>query len=139
MSLFHPSGTHLLAGTSRGSLLLFALSPDGERGGRLVQRVHLGAITPVREMAFDGAGRNLVVNSSDRAIRVYSVLSGRAAAAAAGEEAEENPVRLADAASYKFQDLVNRTPWNGIGFSGDSDYVYAGERCVAVCSRMCTC
>jgi COMPASS component SWD1 len=27
---------------------------------------------------------------------------------------------------HRFQDLVNRTPWNGIGFSGDGEYVYAG-------------
>jgi COMPASS component SWD1 len=28
--------------------------------------------------------------------------------------------------SHKFQDLVNRTPWRGIGFSGDGEYVYGG-------------
>ncbi|PWN48279.1 WD40 repeat-like protein [Violaceomyces palustris] len=27
---------------------------------------------------------------------------------------------------HKFQDLVNRTPWNGVGFSGDSEYVMGG-------------
>lgn len=29
-------------------------------------------------------------------------------------------------ALHRFQDLVNRTPWLGIGFSGDSEYVFGG-------------
>ena len=27
---------------------------------------------------------------------------------------------------HRFQDLVNRTPWNAIGFSGDGEYVMGG-------------
>lgn len=27
---------------------------------------------------------------------------------------------------HRFQDLVNRTPWSGIGFSGDGEYVFGG-------------
>lgn len=29
-------------------------------------------------------------------------------------------------ALHRFQDLVNRTPWRGIGFSGDGEYVFGG-------------
>ena len=28
--------------------------------------------------------------------------------------------------SHKFQDLVNRTPWNGCGFSRDGEYIIGG-------------
>ena len=51
-----------------------------------------------------------MVNTNDRAVRILSVTrSGR----------ELGVV-------HKFQDLVNRTPWNGVGFSGDSEYVVGG-------------
>lgn len=29
-------------------------------------------------------------------------------------------------ALHRFQDLINRTPWLGIGFSGDGEYVFGG-------------
>lgn len=28
---------------------------------------------------------------------------------------------------HRFQDLVNRTPWNGCGFSRDGEYIIGGE------------
>jgi COMPASS component SWD1 len=28
---------------------------------------------------------------------------------------------------HKFLDLINRTTWNGVGFSGDGDFVIGGR------------
>ena len=52
----------------------------------------------------------MVISSTDRAIRTFQVspLTGVL-----------NPI-------HRFQDLVNRTPWHAVGFSGDSEYVMGG-------------
>ena len=52
----------------------------------------------------------MVISSSDRAIRTFQVspLTGVL-----------NPI-------HRFQDLVNRTPWHAVGFSGDGEYVMGG-------------
>lgn len=53
---------------------------------------------------------NLILNSSDRALRVLTV----------------SPQTGALAPIHRFQDLVNRTPWHAVGFSGDGEYVFGG-------------
>lgn len=56
------------------------------------------------------AHSNLILNSSDRALRVLTV----------------SPQTGALAPIHRFQDLVNRTPWHAVGFSGDGEYVFGG-------------
>lgn len=60
-----------------------------------------------------------MVNSNDRSIRVLSV-----------DVVDNNQTRPLPSIRltliHRFQDQVNRTPWSGIGFSGDGEYVYAG-------------
>lgn len=53
---------------------------------------------------------NLILNSTDRALRVLTV----------------SPQTGALAPIHRFQDLVNRTPWHAVGFSGDGEYVLGG-------------
>lgn len=77
---------------------------------RLVQaRIRVGT-SGIRQLAFDASGRGLVLSSSDRALRVLNV----------------SPATGALAPIHRFQDLVNRTPWHAIGFSGDGDFVMGG-------------
>lgn len=109
---FHPSGAYIVAGTTRGDLLVFHAARDT---GRLLARVNISGSSAVREIAFDRSGRNLVVNSNDRSIRVVAV-----------ETSHTPKLHVQLHVVHRFQDLVNRTPWNGIGFSGDGEYVYAG-------------
>lgn len=52
----------------------------------------------------------MVISSSDRAIRTFQV----------------SPLTGALIPVHRFQDLVNRTPWHAVGFSGDSEYVMGG-------------
>ncbi len=54
--------------------------------------------------------RTLVMSATDRALRVLLV----------------SPVTGGLTPTHRFQDLVNRTPWNAIGFSGDGEYVMGG-------------
>lgn len=53
---------------------------------------------------------NLILNSTDRALRVLTA----------------SPQTGALAPIHRFQDLVNRTPWHAVGFSGDGEYVFGG-------------
>lgn len=68
----------------------------------------------MRQLAFDAAGRCVVVNLNDRTLRTYLVLR---------DEPQES---ISLSPQHKFQDLVSRTPWSGVSFSGDSDYVMGG-------------
>jgi COMPASS component SWD1 len=64
----------------------------------------------LRPERYELTTRNMVISSSDRAIRTFQVspLTGVL-----------NPI-------HRFQDLVNRTPWHAVGFSGDGEYVMGG-------------
>lgn len=61
--------------------------------------------------------------SNDRVIRVYAVNEAALYAQAVGEEAHLQDLLIPQ---HRFQDLVNRTPWNAIRFSNDGEYVVAG-------------
>lgn len=52
----------------------------------------------------------MIVSSTDRALRVLTV----------------QPLTGLLTPLHRFQDLVNRTPWHAIGFSGDGEYVMGG-------------
>lgn len=109
---FHPSGSYILAGTTRGEILAFSVI----HGCRLISRINAAGSSAIREIAFDRSGRGLVVNSNDRSIRVLSV----------EVDPSDSLPTLRLAVIHRFVDQVNRTPWSGIGFSGDGEYVYAG-------------
>lgn len=79
----------------------------------MVSRANVSGSSSIRQIALDRSGRSAVVNSNDRSIRVISL-------------AQQTPSSLQLAVTHRFQDQVNRTPWSGIGFSGDGEYVYAG-------------
>lgn len=67
----------------------------------------------IRQLTFDTAGRHLVVNLNDRTLRTLDV-----------SEKEDEPLNFIQ--RHKFQDLVGRTPWSGIAFSSDGEYVMGG-------------
>lgn len=65
-----------------------------------------------------------MIASNDRMIRVYSVdESAFYTYVLSGGGCEPPNVLIAQ---HRFQDLVNRTPWNSVRFSNDGEYVVAG-------------
>ena len=62
--------------------------------------------------------RYLVTNSTDRTVRMHTI---------AADTDLDNLGGIVVTPVHKFQDLINRSPWNGIGFSGDGEYVIGGE------------
>lgn len=128
---FTPDGKRIAAGTSKGDVLIFDRLTK-----KIVQQVHTCS-SGIRELVFDRSGRcvslvcvilrldneltsscsTLVTNSNDRVVRLFTVTTRI-------EGNEEEALEITPL--HRFQDLVNRTPWLGIGFSGDSEYVFGG-------------
>lgn len=72
------------------------------------------ASSAIRQIAFDRHGRNLVLNLNDRSVRTFTVVEA------------ETGSPPAFVLKHKFQDMIGRTPWSGVAFSSDSEYVMGG-------------
>ncbi|KAJ9123879.1 hypothetical protein QFC22_000667 [Naganishia vaughanmartiniae] len=123
---FHPSGEWIYAGTSQGLLLVF-----DARTRWLVNRTRIST-TALKQIAFDRSGRYVVINSTDRAVRVMFVEHQEVTATQHASSPLNPTSELTRNLSrsevliiplHKFQDQVSRTPWNTVGFSGDAEYV----------------
>ncbi|RXK41961.1 hypothetical protein M231_00682 [Tremella mesenterica] len=99
-----PCGSRIYAGTTGG--LLLVIDPLSRY---VMNRIRV-ANSGIKQLTFDAMGRNIILSSTDRALRTLSVDSRTGALA---------PV-------HRFQDLINRTPWHAIAFSGDAEYVMGG-------------
>ena len=134
-AVFNPSGDLIYVGTSAGSVCVFDTQTKNV-GSTLLSNAHADAppqllrkesISPgnsIRHLSFHPKGTALVVNSSDRSIRLYYVDESGflSAGLAASSRHAHSPLTL----QHRFQDLVNRTPWNSAGFSHDGEFVVAG-------------
>jgi COMPASS component SWD1 len=138
-AIFSVQGNHIITGTSKGYLNIIET-----QSRRIIHSTKLssGLISLLR---LTTNGRALLVNSTDRIIRVVEIpdlsriqpSSGPLQANEAPKDAspsEPNPETLAEnihlPTSHKFQDLVNRLRWNHTAFShsattGTADYVAA--------------
>ncbi|ORX40967.1 WD40-repeat-containing domain protein [Kockovaella imperatae] len=101
---FSPCGSRIYAGSTQGELLIF------DPVTRTVINRYKVANASIRQIAFDSRGQTFVCSASDRAVRVLLI----------------SPTTGALTPTHRFQDLVNRTPWNSVGFSGDGEYVMGG-------------
>ncbi|KAJ9097602.1 hypothetical protein QFC21_004636 [Naganishia friedmannii] len=127
---FHPSGEWIYVGTSQGILLIF-----DARTRWLVHREKIST-TALKQIAFDRSGRYIVINSTDRAVRVMFVEHQESPAviiapSSATDFTSDFTSNLSRATVsivplHRFQDQVSRTPWNAVGFSGDAEYVMGG-------------
>jgi len=70
------------------------------------------AKSPIKGLALSKNGKHLLVNSTDRKIRLYDI-----------ESQGDRPRQQAK----HFEDRVNSNQWKCCGLSGDSDYVCAGS------------
>lgn len=111
---FTPDSRFIVAGTSKGVLLIF----DASTGELVDEQKVLSTTSGVKELAFDSAGRYLVVNCNDRALRVLSIST-------TSSQSDARP-SLSLTLLHRIQDMIQRTAWNNIGFSPSSDYIFAG-------------
>jgi COMPASS component SWD1 len=118
-AIFSVQGTHIITGTSKGYLNILETATR-----KIIHSTKLstGLISLLR---IDTSGRHLLVNSTDRIIRVVQLPDlSRILPSSIPSDAHPDdtlPESLAENISlptlHKFQDLVNRLRWNDCAFS----------------------
>lgn len=111
---FTPDSRHILAGTTKGTLLIF----DALSGQLLTTSSVLGTTSAVKELSFDTAGKFAVVNCNDRSLRILSI--------SITDDSSSTSSSLHLTQLHKVQDMIQRTPWVHPSFTPSSDYIFAG-------------
>jgi len=106
---FSSDGRWIIAGSSKGGVSVYDAST-----GTQANSWNQIASSAIRQISFDLHGRNMVVNLNDRSVRTFTV----------SEPGSDSPPEFV--AKHKFQDMISRTPWSGVAFSSDSEYVMGG-------------
>lgn len=93
----------------------------------------------------------MIVNSNDRVIRLISLSPFPPAPPSPPSPSSDDDEEMQEPEPYepppprparipyfeivhKFQDLVNRTPWNGCGFSSDGEHIMGGTSYLSISS-----
>lgn len=142
---FDPSGLYVLLGTLRGVLLVYSLVSR-----RIVHRIKLSSGASIKQICMSSLGQYLLINGSDRTMRVYGWTHSAAIATALQKYDTQSKAQLLhgelDDATWLdletewffnpssppltlwhlLQDLVNRCSFSTCTFSPDDDYVVGG-------------
>jgi len=111
VTVFTPSGKHIIAGTTKGWLNII----ETETGDIIyTTRLSPKALLLLRISA---SGRDLLINAADTIIRTVKLPDF------ADPRLDKDSIRLD--VEHKFQDVVNRLSWNHVAFSSNADYVMA--------------
>jgi COMPASS component SWD1 len=111
MTLFTPSGKHIIAGTNKGWLNIIETESHQVRYSF---RVTNNIIVYIR---LTPSGRDVVINSSDRIVRTLHLPD------LSDPKFDFDTLQLE--VEHKFQDLVQRLSWNHVSFSPTGEYVTA--------------
>lgn len=111
VTVFTPSGEHILAGTNKGWLNII----DTET--RQVQCSSRLTTNFIIYLRLTPSGRDVVVNSSDRIVRTLHLPDFT------DPNLDFENLRLE--VEHRFQDLVQRLSWNHVSFSPTGEYVTA--------------
>lgn len=111
MTLFTPSGEHIIAGTNKGWLNIIDTKTHEVRYS---YRVTNNIIVYIR---MTPSGRDVVINSSDRIVRTLQLPD------LSQSKVDFDTLQLE--VQHKFQDLVQRLSWNHVSFSPTGEYVTA--------------
>ncbi|BGP16354.1 hypothetical protein JCM10213_004895 [Rhodosporidiobolus nylandii] len=125
---FNPRGDLIYVGTSRGNIHIWDVLTK-----EWLWTEYIGVPSAIKHLEFNADGSALIINQNDRCIRYLALSASPPAPPSDDEEAAEfeppppRPSRIPYfEVQHKFQDLVNRTPWNGCGFSTDGEYIIGG-------------
>ena len=111
MTLFSPTGQHIIAGTNKGWLNIIDTETHQVRYSF---RVTTNIIVYIR---LTPSGRDVVLNSSDRIVRTLHLPD------LSDPKLDFDTLQLE--VEHKFQDLVQRLSWNHVSFSPTGEYVTA--------------
>lgn len=111
VTLFTPSGDHIIAGTNKGWLnIINATTHEMQYSYRVTNNI----IVLIR---LTQSGRDVVINSSDRIVRTLHLPDF------SDPKLDFDTLQLE--VEHKFQDLVQRLSWNHVTFSSTGEYVAA--------------
>ena len=111
VTVFTPSGKHLIAGTNKGWLNVIDVET-----AEIIYSTRLSS-KALLLLRITTSGRDLLVNAADTIIRTIKLPDF------ADPKVEQDNIRLE--VEHKFQDVVNRLSWNHVAFSSTGDYVMA--------------
>ena len=111
----------LFVGTNKGTVAIF--SPVT---GKLLSTLKVTPSSIVKQIVFSRSGLDMIINSSDRIIRLYSVESAEEEDKDEGLENEPEEIAPEIEAAGKFLDSVDRTQWFDCCISADGEYVVGG-------------
>ncbi|GAA5850393.1 hypothetical protein JCM8547_001861 [Rhodosporidiobolus lusitaniae] len=126
---FNPRGDLIYVGTSRGNLHIWDVQTK-----EWAWTEYIGVPSALKHLEFNYNGSAVIINQNDRCIRYLALSltppsppSDNEDGAADFEPPPSRPPRIPYfEVQHKFQDLVNRTPWNGCAFSPDGEYIIGG-------------
>lgn len=111
VTLFTPSGKHIIAGTTKGWLNIVEVETS-----EVIYSTRLSS-KALLLLRITASGRDLLVNAADTIIRTIKLPDF------ADPKLDKDSIRLE--VEHKFQDVVNRLSWNHVAFSSSGDYVMA--------------
>ncbi|VVT46144.1 uncharacterized protein SAPINGB_P001068 [Magnusiomyces paraingens] len=136
-AMFSPSGEYIITGTSRGSINII------RTGSPEVMYSKSISTSKIKSMALSPSGRLMVVNSSDRVIRLLAMPdmrypppdqngnhknneSGEGFSKDNDDGQEFANIQEWDIKTqHKFQDVVNRLQWNSVAIAPSAEYIIA--------------
>jgi COMPASS component SWD1 len=111
---FSPSGDYVFAGTNKGWINVISA-----KTGEIIASSKVSS-SIILLIQLNHTGREMVVNSSDRIIRTFTLPGFDSPAF--------NPDSFYLEPEHKFQDLIDKAPWNHVCWSNSSEYVIAAAR-----------
>ncbi|ANB12824.1 COMPASS subunit protein SWD1 [Sugiyamaella lignohabitans] len=106
---FTKKGDYILSGTNKGALNIIR-TKDLE----LVRSFKISS-SNIKQIRISSSGRSIVVNASDRTIRLFN----------SPDLSRMEPESWDMELEHKFHDVVNRLQWNSIAMSSSGEYVVA--------------
>ncbi|XP_063712669.1 retinoblastoma-binding protein 5-like [Symsagittifera roscoffensis] len=123
-AIFDRRGAHIITGNSKGKVLVIRTEDL-----KVVASFRISASSSqgIKQIVFARSGSDFIVSSGDRVIRVYNLeevlacgISSSSSASSSTGGAEPEPIQ-------KLQDMVNRTAWKKVAFSGDAQFIVAAS------------
>ncbi|KZT20675.1 WD40 repeat-like protein [Neolentinus lepideus HHB14362 ss-1] len=118
---FDPSGKHIFAGTSTGSVLVFNTRTKTIVGRHKITD-KISAVGSMRGIEFVKSGRRLVTNSTDRTLRQFNVPIYPVPSL----EGDVECLEFEWEPTHRFNDPITKTAWHAMSYSPDGEWLAGG-------------
>ncbi|XP_075253983.1 retinoblastoma-binding protein 5 homolog [Convolutriloba macropyga] len=116
-AIFDRRGAYIITGNSKGKVLVIK-TDDLQIAASF--KISASSSQGIKQIVFARSGSDFIVSSGDRIIRVYNLEEVLQCGITGNGNAEPEPIQ-------KLQDMVNRTAWKKVAFSGDAQFIVAAS------------